>query len=67
MEHEIPTFFRTKEVINITSIRPIMMNRAECLTLSQKDEQNADVIQKKVSPEQDLWSSMGLRHLEKHI
>ena len=44
-----------------------MMHRAECWTLPQKDEQNLDVIQKKVSTEQDLWPSMELRHLEKQI
>jgi len=59
--------FRTKEVIHKTTIRPIIMHRAECWTPFQKDEQNVDVIQKKVTPEQDLWPSMGLRHLEKQI
>jgi hypothetical protein len=44
-----------------------MMHRAECWTLSQNDEQNLDVIQKKLSTEQDLWPCMGLRHLEKQI
>jgi hypothetical protein len=58
---------RTKEIINKTSIRPIVMHRAECWTLSQKDKQNLDVIQKKVSTEEDLWPSTGLRHLEKQI
>lgn len=43
------------------------MHRAEYWTLSQKDEQNLDVIQKKESIAQNLWPSTGLKHMEKQV